>query len=85
MTPPTLTAIPATVHRRVVPSRAGQAYSDQADRIRAQLAANQPVIVPVRDHGRGWFVTAVGDGTYEVWRDGQALIAAWTDVPLGAV
>lgn len=28
-------------------------------------------------------LTAVGNGTYEVWRDGQALIAAWTDVPLG--
>lgn len=78
-----LTAVAPTIHRRVVPSPAGQAYADQAGRIGAQLAANQPVVVQVRGHGRGWFVTAVGDGIFEVWRDGQPLIAAWTDVPLG--
>ncbi|MGS2615144.1 hypothetical protein ACVCAH_11555 [Micromonospora sp. LZ34] len=83
MTPPTLTTVPPAIHRRATPSIAGQAYADQADRIRAQLAASQPVVVQVRGYGRGWFVTAVGNGTYDVWRDGAGLIAAWTDVPLG--
>lgn len=83
MTPPLLTAAPPTLHRRVNPPTAGREYLDQAGRIRAQLAANQPVTVAVRGHGRGWFVTAVGDGTFDVWRDGTPLTIAWTDVPLG--
>ncbi len=83
MTPPMLTAQPAHIHRRAVPPAAGTAHHDQADRIRAALARREPVVVRVTGHGRGWYVEAVGDGTYHLWRDGVPLVAAWTDVPLG--
>ncbi len=83
MTPPMLTAQPARIHRRAVPSAAGSAHADQANRFRAALARREPVVVRVNGHGRGWYVEAVADGTYHLWRDGAALVAAWTDVPLG--
>ncbi|MFI2663337.1 hypothetical protein [Micromonospora carbonacea] len=82
MTPPLLNAPPARIHRRSIPSTAGSAQAAQAERHREALARNEPVVVRVDGYGRGWYVEAVGDGLH-LWRDGQTLIAAWTDVPLG--
>lgn len=81
MTPSVLTAAPARLHRRHTPPAPGRAHVAQADRIRAQLAANQVVTVTLVGRGRGWFVTSVGDGTYSVWRDRVADTVAWTDLP----
>ncbi|MEU7978306.1 hypothetical protein AB0B63_07210 [Micromonospora sp. NPDC049081] len=84
MTPPLLTAQPARIHRRAVPPTPVEAHVRQAERHRAALAAHEPVVVEVAGHGRGWYVEHVcADGTYRLWRDGAALVAAWTDVPLG--
>lgn len=81
MTPPLLTAPPARLHRRHTPPASGRVHVAQADRIRAQLAANDVVTVALIGRGRGWYVTAVGDGTYRVWRDGNTDTVAWTDLP----
>ncbi|MFG1846831.1 hypothetical protein [Micromonospora carbonacea] len=83
MTPPLLNAQPARIHRRAVPSTAGSAHARQAEKHREALARNEPVVVRVDGYGRGWYVEAVADGIYHLWRDGATLIAAWTDVPLG--
>lgn len=83
MTPPLLTAPPARLHRRHNPPAPGRVHVAQADRIRAQLAANEVVTVSIIGRGRGWFVTSVGDGTYEVWRDRTPDTVAWTDLPAG--
>ncbi|MFD6565449.1 hypothetical protein [Micromonospora profundi] len=83
MTPPTLTAPPARLHRRHTPPPPGRMHSAQAERIRAQLARKEIVTVAIVGMGRGWFVTAVGKGTYEVWRDGSPLTVAWTDLAAG--
>ncbi|MCG5464275.1 hypothetical protein MED01_002441 [Micromonospora sp. MED01] len=68
-----------------MPSQPSRVHVDQADRIRRDLAANEAVTVAVVGHGRGWFVTAVGDGTYEVWRDGSPLTVGWAEVPAGSI
>lgn len=83
MTPPVLTAAPARLHRRHTPPQPGRVHAAQAEEIRRQIAANQVVTVAIVGRGRGWFVTSVGDGTYEVWRDGAPDTVAWVDVPIG--
>lgn len=85
MTPPNATAAPARVHRRRIPPTAGRARVEQADLIRQQLAANEPVTVAVDGFGKGWWVLDVGDGTYTVMRDGSTLTVAWADVPLDSI
>ncbi len=83
MTPPMLTAPPARLHRRHTPPTPGRVHIAQADRIRAQLARNEVVTVDLVGRGKGWFVLSVGDGTYEVFRDGSTLTVAWTDLAVG--
>lgn len=83
MTPPILNAAPARVHRRSIPPTVAGAYTDRANQHRACLARREPVVVRVTGYGAGWYIQAVGDGVYQMWRDGTPLTAAWTDVPLG--
>ncbi|MEV5819355.1 hypothetical protein AB0L22_09280 [Micromonospora haikouensis] len=83
MTPPLLNATPARIHRRNLPATPGDAYADRAEQHRAALARHEPVVVRVDGYGRGWYVEAVADGMYHLWRDGATLVAAWTDIPLG--
>lgn len=35
------------------------------------VRVGDPLIVDVRGHGSGWFITAVGERTYTVYRNGQ--------------
>lgn len=82
MTPPLLTAVASTVHHRRNPAPPGRAHRAMAERVRADLTARQSVVVEVPGLGRGWYVIAVGDGVYELWRDGITETVPWTDVPL---
>ncbi len=83
MTPPMLTAAPARLHRRRTPPPPGPVHVAQANEIRRRLAINEVVTVDLVGRGKGWFVTAVGDGTYEVWRDRTQFTVSWADVPVG--
>lgn len=83
MTQPVLTAVPPTLHRRQKPTLPSDAHQAMADRIRAALNAQDIVTVEVFGGGRGWYVTAVGDGLYDLWRDGTTMQAVpWTSVNL---
>ncbi|MER7166783.1 hypothetical protein ABT336_12065 [Micromonospora sp. NPDC000207] len=84
MTPPMLTAVPPTVHRRRNPSRASDAHRDMSRRVSAALAANRPVTVTVEGAGAGWYVLAVGSSTYRLWRDGEPVTRPWSDVVVGS-
>ncbi len=83
MTPPMLTAAPARIHRRRIPPPPSRVHTAQAERIRSQLARNEPVTVEIVGMGKGWFVLSVGAGTYEVWRDRSPLTVSWTDLTPG--
>ena len=83
MTPPTLTAPPSRLHRRRTPPPPSRVHVAQAERIRRDLAASEVVTVELVGRGRGWFVTSVGDGVYQVWRDGVPDTVPWTDLTPG--
>lgn len=83
MTPPVLTSVPPTVHRRRNPGRPQHQHRTLAEQVAAALASHQPTVVQVDGCGRGWWVTEVGDGTYTVWRDGATMTVPWTDVTVG--
>lgn len=75
MTAPTLIRTRRRSTLRQVPDLAVQPY----DALRA-IHAGKPLVVDVDKRGSGWWLIAVGTGTYTVYRNTVTATVSWAEV-----